>query len=82
MRTQRPLAIEYTAALAFSYESANEEEREFCVRSLEDMEYFRRPPPIGHWTKKTIMANVKGYVKGYTYLPRLLLQQRLLITVN
>ncbi|KAI2605619.1 hypothetical protein GGR54DRAFT_440747 [Hypoxylon sp. NC1633] len=61
MRTQRPLAIEYTAALAFSYESANEEEREFCVRSLEDMEYFRRPPPIGRWIDATIMANVKGY---------------------
>ncbi|KAL7629830.1 hypothetical protein AAE478_001353 [Parahypoxylon ruwenzoriense] len=61
MRTQRPLAIEYTAALAFSYESANEEEREFCVRGLEDMEYFRRPPPIGRWLEATIMANVKGY---------------------
>lgn len=61
MRTQRPLAIEYTAALAFAYESANEEEREFCVRSLEDMEYFRRPPPIGRWIEATIMANVKAY---------------------
>ncbi|KAI1206070.1 uncharacterized protein F4807DRAFT_244283 [Annulohypoxylon truncatum] len=61
MRTQRPLAIEYTAALAFSYESANEEEREFCIRSLDDMEYFRRPPPIGRWIDATIMANVKGY---------------------
>ncbi|KAI2633573.1 hypothetical protein GGS26DRAFT_51500 [Hypomontagnella submonticulosa] len=61
MRTQRPLAIEYTAALAFSYEAANEEEKEFCVRSLEDMEYFRRPPPIGRWIDTTIMANVKGY---------------------
>ncbi|KAI1759798.1 hypothetical protein GGR53DRAFT_121679 [Hypoxylon sp. FL1150] len=61
MRTQRPLAVEYTAALAFAYESANEEEREFCIRSLEDMEYFRRPPPIGRWIEATIMANVKGY---------------------
>ncbi|KAI1134747.1 hypothetical protein F5Y05DRAFT_199543 [Hypoxylon sp. FL0543] len=61
MRMQRPLAIEYTAALAFSYESANEEEREFCVRSLDDMEFFRRPPPIGRWIDGTIMANVKGY---------------------
>ncbi|KAI0173184.1 hypothetical protein GGR52DRAFT_376043 [Hypoxylon sp. FL1284] len=61
MRTQRPLAVEYTAALAFAYESANEEERAFCVRSLEDMEYFRRPPPIGRWIEATIMANVKGY---------------------
>ncbi|KAI0832273.1 hypothetical protein F5Y06DRAFT_301503 [Hypoxylon sp. FL0890] len=61
MRMQRPLAIEYTGALAFSYESANEEEREFCVRSLDDMEFFRRPPPIGRWIDATIMANVKGY---------------------
>ncbi|KAI1101695.1 hypothetical protein F4804DRAFT_291722 [Jackrogersella minutella] len=61
MRTRRPLAIEFTGALAFSYESANEEEREFCVRSLDDMEYFRRPPPIGRWIDATIMANVKGY---------------------
>ncbi|OTB03851.1 hypothetical protein M426DRAFT_170233 [Hypoxylon sp. CI-4A] len=62
MRTRRPLAVEYTGALAFSYESANnEEEREFCVRGLEGMEYFRRPPPVGQWIDATIMANVKAY---------------------
>ncbi|KAI1077952.1 hypothetical protein F5B20DRAFT_248510 [Whalleya microplaca] len=61
MRTQRPLAIEFTAALAFSYESANAVEREFVTGALEDMEYFRRPPPVGSWIDATIMANVKGY---------------------
>ncbi|KAI1463819.1 uncharacterized protein F4812DRAFT_232321 [Daldinia caldariorum] len=61
MSAQIPLAVEYTAALAFSYESANEEEREFCMRCLRDLEYYRRPPPVGRWVDATIMANVKGY---------------------
>ncbi|KAH9995337.1 hypothetical protein F4779DRAFT_636663 [Xylariaceae sp. FL0662B] len=61
MRDQRPLAVEFTAPLAFSYESANTREKEFVIRALEDMEYFRRPPPVGSWIDATIMANVKGY---------------------
>ncbi|KAI1653776.1 hypothetical protein F4813DRAFT_245520 [Daldinia decipiens] len=61
MSAKIPLAVEYTAALVFSYESANEEEREFCMRSLGDLEYYRRPPPVGRWIDATIMANVKGY---------------------
>ncbi|KAI8959888.1 hypothetical protein F5Y11DRAFT_358847 [Daldinia sp. FL1419] len=61
MSAQIPLAVEYTAALVFSYESANEEEREFCLRSLGDLEYYRRPPPVGRWIDATVMANVKGY---------------------
>ncbi|KAI1486401.1 hypothetical protein F5X96DRAFT_238400 [Biscogniauxia mediterranea] len=61
MKTQRPLAVDFTGPLAFSYESGNSAERLFCIESLEDMEYFRRPPPVGRWIDATIMANVKGY---------------------
>ncbi|KAI1473938.1 hypothetical protein F4774DRAFT_415343 [Daldinia eschscholtzii] len=68
MRAQIPLAVEYTAALVFSYESANEEERQFCTRSLGDLEYYRRPPPVGQWIHATIMANVKGYTGRLPFL--------------
>ncbi|KAI0592999.1 hypothetical protein F4775DRAFT_579874 [Biscogniauxia sp. FL1348] len=61
MKTQRPLAVDFTGPLAFSYESGNSAEKRFCIESLEDMEYFRTPPPIGRWIDATIMANVKGY---------------------
>ncbi|KAH9889662.1 hypothetical protein F4778DRAFT_773278 [Xylariomycetidae sp. FL2044] len=61
MRGMRPLAIEFTGALAFAYESANSEERRYCIEALEEMEYYRRPPPIGLWQDATIMANINGY---------------------
>ncbi|KAI1646663.1 uncharacterized protein F4817DRAFT_128165 [Daldinia loculata] len=68
MSAKIPLAVEYTAALVFSFESANEEEREFCMRSLGDLEYYRRPPPVGRWIDATIMANVKGYTGRLPFL--------------
>ncbi|KAI1109607.1 hypothetical protein F5Y14DRAFT_22571 [Nemania sp. NC0429] len=61
MRNQTPLAVDFTAALVFSYESGNEEEREFCIASLRDMDSSRHPPPIGEWVEETIMANAKAY---------------------
>ncbi|KAI0481996.1 hypothetical protein GGR56DRAFT_164555 [Xylariaceae sp. FL0804] len=61
MRNKLPLSVDFTAALAFSYESATYEEREFCTEALSDMESFRRPPPVGNWMEATILANAKGY---------------------
>ncbi|KAI8626589.1 hypothetical protein F5Y19DRAFT_221210 [Xylariaceae sp. FL1651] len=61
LKNQTPLAVDFTAVLAFSYESGNEEERNYCIASLEEMESFRQPPPIGRWVEQTIMANAKAY---------------------
>lgn len=60
-RNQIPLAVDFTAALVFSYESGNREEREFCIASLGEMDSSRHPPPIGEWVEATIMANAKAY---------------------
>ncbi|KAI1200664.1 hypothetical protein F5X97DRAFT_331844 [Nemania serpens] len=60
-RNQTPLAVDFTAALVFSYESGNEEEREFCMAGLREMDSSRHPPPIGEWVEATIMANAKAY---------------------
>lgn len=61
MRNQTPLAVDFTAALVFSYESGNGEEREFCIAGLREMDSSRHPPPIGEWVEATIMANAKAY---------------------
>jgi hypothetical protein len=68
MRNQAPLAIDYTAALAFSYESGDDEEREFCIRGLRGMETFRHPPPVGEWTDATIKANAKAFTGRLPFL--------------
>ncbi|KAI1340379.1 hypothetical protein F5Y15DRAFT_380490 [Xylariaceae sp. FL0016] len=61
MSSKKPMSVDFTGALVFSYESGNSQEREFCLEALVDMETFRRPPPIGQWTEETIMANAKAY---------------------
>ncbi|GAP86932.1 putative C6 zinc finger domain-containing protein [Rosellinia necatrix] len=61
LRNQTPLAVDFTASLVFSYEAGNEEERNFCMASLREMDSFRHPPPIGVWVEETIMANAKAY---------------------
>ncbi|KAI0164615.1 hypothetical protein GGR57DRAFT_205279 [Xylariaceae sp. FL1272] len=61
LKSKMPLAVDFTAALVFAYESGNQEERAFCIRSLSEMESFRQPPPIGQWVEQTIMANAKAY---------------------
>ncbi|KAI2641320.1 hypothetical protein GGS21DRAFT_368813 [Xylaria nigripes] len=61
VQSQTPLGVDFTAGLVFSYESGNEEERKFCIASLEKMDSYRRPPPIGQWAEETVMANAKAY---------------------
>ncbi|KAI1418801.1 hypothetical protein F5Y12DRAFT_448966 [Xylaria sp. FL1777] len=61
LRSQTPLAVDFTACLVFSYESGNEEERKFCAAGLTEMDSSRHPPPIGEWVEATIMANAKAY---------------------
>ncbi|RWA12111.1 hypothetical protein EKO27_g2995 [Xylaria grammica] len=61
LRSQTPLAVDFTACLVFSYESGNEEERKFCAACLREMDSSRHPPPIGEWVEATIMANAKAY---------------------
>ncbi|KAI1813278.1 hypothetical protein GGS20DRAFT_599362 [Poronia punctata] len=61
LRHQMPLAVDYTASLAFSYESGNEEERRYCIEGLRRLEKFRHPPPVGEWVDATIMANTKAF---------------------
>ncbi|KAI0399737.1 hypothetical protein F4802DRAFT_538892 [Xylaria palmicola] len=61
LRNQTPLAVDFTACLVFSYESGNDEEREFCATGLREMDSSRHPPPIGEWVEATIMANAKAY---------------------
>ncbi|KAI0413332.1 hypothetical protein F5X98DRAFT_288283 [Xylaria grammica] len=61
LRSQTPLAVDFTACLVFSYESGNEEERKFCADGLREMDSSRHPPPIGEWVEATIMANAKAY---------------------
>ncbi|KAI3330327.1 hypothetical protein F4824DRAFT_478857 [Ustulina deusta] len=61
LRSQTPLAVDFTACLVFSYESGNEEERKFCAACLTEMDSSRHPPPIGEWVEATIMANAKAY---------------------
>ncbi|KAI1349434.1 hypothetical protein F5Y01DRAFT_184650 [Xylaria sp. FL0043] len=61
LRSQTPLAVDFTACLVFSYESGNEEERRFCAAGLTEMDSSRHPPPIGEWVEATIMANAKAY---------------------
>ncbi|KAI0967175.1 hypothetical protein F4678DRAFT_254425 [Xylaria arbuscula] len=61
LRSQTPLAVDFTACLVFSYEAGNAEERKFCARCLTDMDSSRHPPPIGEWVEATIMANAKAY---------------------
>lgn len=68
LQDQTPLAVDYTAALAFSYESGNEEEREFTIACLEKMESHRHPPPIGKWVEETIMANTKAFTGRLPFL--------------
>jgi len=68
MQNQAPLAVDYTAALAFSYESGDGDEREFCIRGLRGMEAFRRPPPVGEWTDATIKANAKAFTGRLPFL--------------
>ncbi|KAH8157529.1 hypothetical protein CIB48_g10715 [Xylaria polymorpha] len=60
LRNQTPLAVDFTAALVFAYESGDEEEREFCIAGLREMD-SRHPSPIGEWVEATIMANAKAY---------------------
>ncbi|KAI0467658.1 hypothetical protein F4859DRAFT_229357 [Xylaria cf. heliscus] len=61
LRSQTPLAVDFTASLVFSYESGDKEEREFCIAGLREMDSSRHPPPIGEWVEATIMANAKAY---------------------
>ncbi|KAJ2969959.1 hypothetical protein NUW58_g9841 [Xylaria curta] len=61
LRSQTPLAVDFTGSLVFSYEAGNKEEREFCIKSLREMDSSRHPPPIGRWDEATIMANAKAY---------------------
>ncbi|KAI3319535.1 hypothetical protein HD806DRAFT_548106 [Xylariaceae sp. AK1471] len=68
LQNQIPLAVDYTAALAFSYESGGSEERKYCIASLREMESFRHPPPIGEWVEATIMANAKAFTGRLPFL--------------
>ncbi|TGJ81388.1 hypothetical protein E0Z10_g7376 [Xylaria hypoxylon] len=61
LRSQSPLAVDFTACLVFSYESGDNKEREFCAAGLRAMDSSRHPPPIGEWVEATIMANAKAY---------------------
>ncbi|KAI0532717.1 hypothetical protein GGR58DRAFT_153475 [Xylaria digitata] len=61
LRSQTPLAVDFTACLVFSYEAGDEEERKFCAAGLREMDSARHPPPIGEWVEATIMANAKAY---------------------
>jgi hypothetical protein len=68
LQNQTPLAVDYTAALAFSYESGEDEERKYCIASLREMESCRHPPPVGEWVEATIMANAKAFTGRLPFL--------------
>ncbi|KAK5633779.1 hypothetical protein RRF57_009493 [Xylaria bambusicola] len=68
LRSQIPLAVDFTGCLVFSYEAGNDEERRFCAAGLTDMDSSRHPPPIGQWVEATIMANAKAYTGRLPFL--------------
>ncbi|KAI1329528.1 hypothetical protein F5Y16DRAFT_417582 [Xylariaceae sp. FL0255] len=60
-KDKTPMSIDFTGPLCFSFESGNEQEQIYCRQSLDEMESFRQPPPIGVWSEETILANAQAY---------------------